>query len=144
MNIYLCSYIYVEWGIGNNGTKRSRQQKANRDFSTVAQSKIHRLVNRYCNDLDIKLVFTKFKLRNIFSVEDSVARELRSRAICKFTCASCNAWFIGETGHHFSTCVREHLRSDKSSYRLKTPTKLRTLSSILLCGLFRNPWFHLY
>jgi len=27
-------------------------------FSTVAQSKIRRLNNRYCNDLDIKLVFT--------------------------------------------------------------------------------------
>ena len=27
-------------------------------FSTVAQNKIRRLVNRYCNDLDIKLVFT--------------------------------------------------------------------------------------
>ena len=40
-------------------------------FSTVAQSKIRRLVNRYCNDLDIKLVFTTFKLRNIFSVKDS-------------------------------------------------------------------------
>ena len=31
-------------------------------FSTVVQSKIRRLVNRYCNDLDIKLVFTTFKL----------------------------------------------------------------------------------
>ena len=60
-------------------------------FSTVAQSKIGRLVNRYCNDLDIKLVFTTFKLRNIFSVKDSVPRELRSRVIYKFTCACCNA-----------------------------------------------------
>ena len=33
-------------------------------FCTVAQSKVSRLVNRYCNDLDIKLVFTTFKLRN--------------------------------------------------------------------------------
>ena len=36
-------------------------------ISTVAQSKIRRLVNRCCNDLDIKLVFTTFKLRNLFS-----------------------------------------------------------------------------
>ena len=51
-------------------------------FPTVAQGKIRRLVNRYCNDLDIKLVvFTTFKLRNLFSVKDSVARELRSRVI---------------------------------------------------------------
>ena len=50
-------------------------------ISTVAQSKIIRLVNRYCNDLDIKLVFTTFKLRNLFSVKDSVPTELRSRVI---------------------------------------------------------------
>jgi len=49
---------------------------------------MRRLVNRYCNDLDIKLMFTAFKLRNLFSVKDSVPRELRSRVIYKFTCAS--------------------------------------------------------
>ena len=70
-------------------------------FSTVAQSKILRFVNRYCNDLDIKLVFTTFKLRNIFSVKDSVPRELRSRVIYKFTCACCNACYIGETFFSF-------------------------------------------
>ena len=35
------------------------------------------------------LVFTKFKLRNRFSVKDSVPRELLSRVIYKFTCACC-------------------------------------------------------
>ena len=88
-------------------------------FSTVAQNKIRRLVNRYCNDLDIKLVFTTFKLRNLFSVKDSVPRELRSRVIYKFTCACCNACYIGETVRHFSTRVREHLYSDKSSHIFK-------------------------
>ena len=85
----------------------------------VAQSKIRRLVNRYCNDLDIKLVFTTFKLRNLFSVKDFVPRELRSRVVYKFTCACCNACYIGETGRHFSTRVREHLSSDKSSHIFK-------------------------
>ena len=69
--------------------------------------------------LDIKLVFTTFKLRNLFSVKDSVPRELRSRVIYKFTCACCNACYIGETGRHFSTRVREHLSSDKSSHIFK-------------------------
>ena len=84
-------------------------------FSTIAQSKIRRLVNRYCHDLDIKLVLTTFKLRNLFSVKDSVPRELRSRVIYKFTCAC----YIGETGRHFSTRVLEYLSSDKSSYIFK-------------------------
>ena len=45
-------------------------------------------------------------------MKDSVPRELRSRVIYKFTCACCNACYIGETGRHFSTRVREHLSSD--------------------------------
>ena len=68
---------------------RSRNPGRLSGFSTVAQSKRRRLVKRYCNDLDIKLVFTTFKLRNLFSVKDSVPRELRSRV--KFTFACCNA-----------------------------------------------------
>ena len=31
-------------------------------FSTIAQSKIRRLLNRYCHDLDIKLVFTVWEM----------------------------------------------------------------------------------
>ena len=50
-------------------------------FFAVAQGKLRRLVNRYCNDLDIKLMFITFNLRNLFSVKDSVPRELRSRVI---------------------------------------------------------------
>ena len=88
--------------------KGSREPPYLGRFSTVAQSKIRRLVNRYCNDLDIKLLFITFKLRNLFSVKESVPRELLSRVIYKFTCACCNACYIGETGRHFSTRVREH------------------------------------
>jgi len=39
--------------------------------------------------------------------------------IYKFTCASCNACYIGETGRHLSTRVREYLSSDKSSHIFK-------------------------
>ena len=104
-------------------------------------SKIRCLVNRYW-DHDIKLVFTTCKLRNIFLVKDSVPRELRSRVIYKFTCACCNAFYTGETGRHFSTRVRELTSLFRQVLtHLQTFTKLRTLSSILPCGLLRNPWF---
>ena len=40
---------------------------------------------RYCKaDLDVKLVFSTFKLRNMFSVKDSVPQSLRSRVVYKF------------------------------------------------------------
>ena len=90
-------------------------------FSTIiVQSKRRRLVNRYCHDLAIRLAFTTFiQLRNLFSVKDSVPRELRSCVIYKLTCACCNACFIGETGCHFSTRARDKLSPDKSSHIFK-------------------------
>jgi len=127
-----CIYRYLNTAIdrygstqtppSSNTTSQGKQYFYNtlfRPFSTVAQSKIRHLVNRYCNDLDIKLVFTTFKLRNLFSVKDSVPRELLSRVIYKFTCACCNACYMGETGRHLSTGVCEHLSSDKSSHIFK-------------------------
>ena len=119
-----CVYRYLNTAIDRNGSIQNTTSQGKQyfyklpylgRFSTITQSKIRRLVNRYCHDLDIKLVLTTFKLRNLFSVKDSVPRELRSRVIYKFTCAC----YIGETGRHFSTRVREHLSSDKSSHIFK-------------------------
>ena len=54
-------------------------------FSDIAQTKLRQLLKRYCRpDLDIKLVFNTFKLRNLFSVKDSVPPGLRSRVVYKF------------------------------------------------------------
>ena len=39
--------------------------------------------------------------------------------IYKFTCACCNACYIGETGRHFFTLALEHLYLDKSSHIFK-------------------------
>ena len=86
-------------------------------FSKIAQTKLRKLLKRYCKaDLDVKLVFSTFKLRNMFSVKDSVPQSLRSRVVYKFSCAGCNASYIGETTRHICARVREHLLSDKSSH----------------------------
>ena len=39
--------------------------------------------------------------------------------VYKFSCASCNACYVGETSRHFSTRVHEHLSSDRSSHVYK-------------------------
>ena len=52
----------------------------------------------------------------MFSVKDSVPQSLRSRVVYKFSCAGCNASYIGETTRHICARVREHLLSDKSSH----------------------------
>ena len=86
-------------------------------FFKIAQTKLRQLFKHYCKaDLDVKLVFSTFKLRNMFSVKDSLPQGLRSRVVYKFLCAGCNASYIGETTRHLCTRVREHLLSDKSSH----------------------------
>ena len=79
------------------------------------QKKILHLIKRYCNDLDIKLVFSSFKIGNLFEVKDPIPGGLRSRVVYKSACADCNACYVDETTRHFSTGVREHLDSDKAS-----------------------------
>ena len=103
------------------------------NFSRIMQKKITKLLKRYCKpDLDIKLVFTTFKLRNLFGVKDFVPQSLRSRVVYKFQCASCNACYIGETTRHLSTRIREHLVSDKSSHIYKHSYKNRKLVKTLV------------
>jgi len=50
-------------------------------FSAITQKKIRHFVKRYCNDLDIKLVFSSFKIGNMFGVKDPVPGGLRSRVV---------------------------------------------------------------
>jgi len=67
--------------------------------------------------LDIKLVFSSFKIGNMFGVKDPITRGLRARVVYKSLYASCNDCYIGETFRHFSTSrVREHLVSDGTSH----------------------------
>ena len=77
-------------------------------FSVTAQRSIRKLANRLYKPIDLRLVFTTFKVRNLFNVKDAVPEGLRM-------CASCNACYFGETSRHFSTRVREHLLSERSS-----------------------------
>ena len=96
------------------------------------EKEIRLFIKRYCNDLDIKLVFSSFKIGNMFSVKDPVPVGLRSRVVYKFACAGCNACYVDETTRHFSTRVREHLVSDRASHifkHLQNSEHCRTLCS---------------
>ena len=41
-------------------------------------------MKRYCNDLDIKLVFSSFKIGNFFGVKDPFPDGLRLRVVDKY------------------------------------------------------------
>jgi len=77
------------------------------------------IAKRYCKDLDIRIVFTSYKLKNMFGVKDSVPNALRSHVVYKFTRACCQACYVIEITRDFSAWVREHLYSDRNSHILK-------------------------
>ena len=51
--------------------------------------------------------------------KDPIPNGLRSCVVYKFTCAGCNTCYIGETSRHYSTRVREHLKTDRASHIYK-------------------------
>ena len=63
----------------------------------------------------LQVIYQESGVRNLFNVKDAVPEGLRTRVVYKFSCASCNGCYVGETSRHFSTRVREHLLSDSSS-----------------------------
>ena len=42
------------------------------DFSTVTRNKLKHLINVFCKDVDIKIVFSSFKIKNFFSFKDPI------------------------------------------------------------------------
>ena len=58
-------------------------------FSTYAQRRIKHLTRRYCKNLDIKLVFVPYKIKNLFSTKDAISKLSRSLVVYKFSCAGC-------------------------------------------------------
>ena len=50
-------------------------------FSAVTQKKIRHFIKRYCNDLDIQVVFSCFKIGNLLGVKDPIPGGLRSRVV---------------------------------------------------------------
>ena len=70
-------------------------------FSIVTQRRIKKLISTFCTDLDIKLLFTLFKIRSLFAVKDPIPKNLRSRVIYEFSCSGCSACYVGqETNRH--------------------------------------------
>ena len=52
----------------------------------------------------------------MFNGKDPIPKFLKSFVVYKFFCPGCNASYIGETTHHLSTRIKEHLETDKKSY----------------------------
>ena len=87
-------------------------------FSSIIQKRIRRFSQFYCNNVNIVLAFSSFKVGSLLSVKYPIPR-LRSCVLYKFSCGGCAACCVGETTRHFSTRVREHLETDRASHIFK-------------------------
>ena len=54
-------------------------------FSSIAQKRIRRLSHLYCNNTNIVLAFSFFKVGNLFSVKDPIPNGLRSCEVYEFS-----------------------------------------------------------
>ena len=77
-----------------------------------------KIINNIKLQYKVNLVYGNSVKMNV-NVKDPIPGGLRSRVVYKFTCAGCNACYVGETTRHFSTCVCEHWAVDKASHILK-------------------------
>ena len=73
---------------------------------------------------------------------------MKSFPVCKFTCASCNSSYIGETSHHFKTNIEEHIKKDNESHIFmhlhSTPTCFNLYNSLCFKIIDKaNSKFHL-
>ena len=112
---YLLFHITLHWPFFFYHAKRVRE------FS-----------KRYCNNIDIRLVFSSFKIGNMFGMKDPIPRGLRRCVVYKFLWAGCNVCYVGETSQRLSTRVREHLVRDRTSHifrHLNNSPQCRTLNS---------------
>ena len=80
---------------------------------------MYKLINQFCKPIDIKVVYSTFKIKNLFNVKDPLSDRLHSRIVYKLSCASCNACYIGKTIRHFSTLLHKHMSSDRSFHIYK-------------------------
>ena len=59
-------------------------------YAKIAQNKINKLINKFCKNIDIKIVYTSFKICYYFSTKGQFTGAHTSRAVHIFTCAGCS------------------------------------------------------
>ena len=82
------------------------------DYSSFTQKRLALLAKRYCNNINIKLVFSSFKIGSLLSIKDPIPGDLSACVVYKFLCAGYRASYVGETVQHLNTRVNKHLFSD--------------------------------
>ena len=53
-------------------------------FSKTTKQKLKKVCDQYCKDLSLKIVFTPFKVGDLFSVKDALLKLLKPFVVYKF------------------------------------------------------------
>ena len=64
-------------------------------YSSYTRNNISSIISKYCKALNVKVIFSPFKLCNIYSPKDFIPDSLKSRVVYKFTCSGCGARYVG-------------------------------------------------
>ena len=79
------------------------------NMSQIVKTKLTKTMSKYMKFCKLRVIFqTNNRLKNYFCYKDFVPETLRSSLICKFSCGSCTASYIGKTYRHFKVRVSEH------------------------------------
>ena len=99
-------------------------------LSYFAQRRTRTMAKWQCKNLNIKLVFSSFKIKYLINVKDSVPRLLRSNVVYMFTYAESKCAYAVKTSQHLSIRVRKHLFTDKNLTSLENsgvPINIKSL-----------------
>ena len=88
-------------------------------YSNSTKKKIHELRKTFCENTNLKIAFSPFKLQDLFSSKDCLPVALKSFVVYKFTCAGCQSCYIRETKRHLPTRIKKHLQNDTKSHILQ-------------------------
>ena len=75
----------------------------------IVKTRLTKTMNKHMKFCKLRVIFqTNNRIRKYFRFKDSVHETSRSNLICKFSCGSCTASYIGKTYRHFKVRVSEH------------------------------------
>ena len=90
------------------------------NLSHHIKNKLLKRPKEFCKEnVNIKLVFTSFKIKNCFSYKDPISDDSKSILVYKLTCAISSSSYIGKTCRHIKTRTEEHIKKDNKSHIFK-------------------------
>lgn len=102
----------------------------------LVRRKIIQICKRFVPHKDVIVYFKKGRcISDLFRLKDVTPFELRSRVVYQYTCPSCHASYIGQTGRHLRHRIAEHMGvSHLTSKEVKNKVHSNIREHGLLCS----------